>query len=582
MTAFIRNFPRAAQVLAVLWSYFLIPYLMPSRRAGISWPVRTRLALERLGGTWVKLGQALSLRFDLLPAAFCYEFFKLLNEVPPFGYAQVREIVKRELGDYPEALFTHFEPTPFASASVGQVHRATLPTGEQVAVKVQRPGIRQSMRTDIDLMYALTGILDRTRLFLYTPSREVIDEFARWAVDELNYTTEARHASILYQNSQGDALERIPKVYWKYSSMRVLTTELLEGVPLFKILQAVWDDDAAYLNDLEARGYDLQRISQHIDWNMLNQIYVNGYFHADIHPANIIVLPGNAIGYVDFGIVGVLTDDVRESLVQYTWHFYQGNIDRAVAQLTRWMRPSSRTNMEAALRDFTNLHNDYLLALQDPGSGRSTDSAATFAVNILLIIRRNGMTVVPGVLAYVRTIVTADTLRAELAPGLTFLPKVELFFARLISQQTREWFDPRKLVSGGFDISYRARRLIGLIEDQQGTIEQLAGIFASTSQGARTAARRLRFIAILALFASLALMFVRSSPDLLSGRMLTNLSVDWFTVSILAVVVFLVVTVLMESRQVDEDTSRSSEPQKVPDSQWREPDYSPAPVSSKQ
>src|SRR4051812_39030689 len=158
---------------------------------------------------------------------------------------------------------------------------------------------------------------------------------------------------------------------------------------------------------------------------MLNQIYVNVYFHADIHPANIIILPGNAIGYVDFGIVGVLTDDVRESLIQYTWHFYRGNTERAVAQLSRWMQPSSRTNMEAALRDLTHLHQDYLLTLnQAPGCypngqtfDRSSFSAANFAVDILIIIRRHGMIVSPGLLAYVRTVVTADTLRAELAPG---------------------------------------------------------------------------------------------------------------------------------------------------------------------
>jgi ubiquinone biosynthesis protein len=568
--ALVRNFPRAIQVLAVLWSYFLIPYLMPSRRGNISWAVRTRLALERLGGTWVKLGQGLSLRFDLLPASFCYEFFKLLNEVPPFEYTQVRELIKRELGDYPETLFVDFEPEPFASASVGQVHRATLPTGERVAVKVQRPGIRKSMRTDIELMYALTAILDRTRLFLYTPSREVIDEFARWAVDELDYTVEGRHAAILFQNSQGDSLERIPEVYWKYSSPRVLTTELLEGVPLFKIVQAIWNDNSAYLSDLTARGYNLQRISEHIDWNMLNQIYVNGYFHADIHPANIIVLPGNMIGYVDFGIVGVLTDDIRESLVQYTWHFYQGNTERAVAQLARWMQPSSRTNMEAALRDLSNLHDDFRLTLRDPEGRRSSDSAATFAVNMLVVLRRHGITVSPGVLAYVRTIVTADTLRAELAPSSDFLSKVEVFFARLISQQAREWFDPRKLVAGAFDYGYRARRVLSLVENQQGTIESLAGIFTSASLGARTAARRLKFVAVLALIASVVLMFVRTSPDLSRGRVLTDFTIDWFSVSILFVVGVLVVTVLMESREVEEDTSRSPGAHTT-DQQWREP-----------
>ena len=122
-------------------------------------------------------------------------------------------------------------------------------------------------------------------------------------------------------------------------------------------------------------------------------------------------------------------------------------------------------------------------------AGVRANSAANFAVNVLLIIRRHGMAVSPGVLAYVRTVVTADTLRSELAPGADFLSQVELFFARLISQQTRSWFDPRKIVLGGFDYGYRARRLLSLVEAEQGTIETLAGIFTSTSQGARVAAR---------------------------------------------------------------------------------------------
>src|SRR5213595_1211620 len=136
----LRRFARGWQVLAVLLRWFVLPAL-PFRRPARPGAERTRAALEELGGAWVKLGQMLSMRFDLLPAAYCEELLKLLNAVPPFPYADVADIVRQELGDKPEAVFGSFEQVPFASASIGQVHRATLRTGERVAVKVQRPRI---------------------------------------------------------------------------------------------------------------------------------------------------------------------------------------------------------------------------------------------------------------------------------------------------------------------------------------------------------------------------------------------------------------------------------------------------------
>jgi len=572
MRALFRNFPRAAQVLGVLWSFFLVPYLIPSRRKNVTWAVQTRRAVEQLGGAWIKLGQGMALRFDLLPASFCYELFKLLNEVPPFPYSQVREIIKRELGDYPEAVYLEFEPEPFASASIGQVHRAVLPNGAKVAVKVQRPGIRKMLRTDIDLMYTLTGILDRTRLFRFTPSREVIDEFARWAIDELDYTVEARHASVLHQNSQGDRLERIPYIYWRYTSPRVLTMEFLDGIPLSNIMHAIWNEDHDYLNALEADGYDLTHIARHIDWNMLNQMYINGYFHADIHPANLLVLPGNVIGYVDFGIVGVLTDDTRESLIQYTWYFYQGRADRAVEQLARWMKPSHRTNMDEALRDLTRVHEEFRSSLDDPADKPARDTASTFAVNVLIIIRRHGLAVSPGVLAYVRTVVTADTLRLELTPNYDFLQQVEFFFSRLISQQAREWMDPRKIITGVFDYGFRARQILGLVESQSSTLEGLSEVFLSTRRGAQTAARRIRMVAVIALVAAGVALFLRASPGLMAGRIFTELTFDWFTIGILVILAILAITIFTQSRKISKEEEGGTQVQAALQRRWEEPE----------
>ena len=251
-----------------------------------------RLAFERLGGAWIKLGQMLALRFDLLPAAYCDELFKLLNQVAPFPYAEVREIVRQELGGEPEAVFRSFATESFAAASIGQVHRAVLHNGDAVAVKVQRPGIRETLQADIDLMYAMTWLLDWTHLFGATRSREVIDEFARWTADELDYLVEARQAVLLWEHARGDRHERIARVYRDYTTSRVLTTELIEGIPLIEIMVADREGDREYLDALEARGHDLDRIVRHLDWNMLNQVFVFGYFHADLHPANLFVLPG--------------------------------------------------------------------------------------------------------------------------------------------------------------------------------------------------------------------------------------------------------------------------------------------------
>ena len=174
MMTLLRHPGRLWRVLAVFSRYFILPKL-PFRAPPEPGAVRMRLAIEELGGAWVKLGQMLALRYDLLPAAYCDELFGLLNQVAPFGYDEVRAIIRQELGAEPEVVFATFEPTAFASASIGQVHRATLRSGDHVAVKVQRPRIREILQSDIQLMYGVTWLLDWTRLFGATNSREELN-----------------------------------------------------------------------------------------------------------------------------------------------------------------------------------------------------------------------------------------------------------------------------------------------------------------------------------------------------------------------------------------------------------------------
>ena len=369
MTLF-RHPGRLWRVLVVFSRYFILPKL-PFRSPPEPGAVRMRLAIEELGGAWVKLGQMLAMRFDLLPPAYCSELLKLLGQVRPFSYDEVRSIVTAELGAPPEEVFASFEQRSFAAASIGQVHRAVLPTGERVAVKVQRPGIRADFRSDIGLMYAVSGIIDRSRLFGGTKSRQVIDEFARWTADELDYLVEARQAALLHEHAVGERLERIARVYRDYTTSRVLTSELIEGISLYEVMIASRNKDADYLASLRARGYDPDKIVRNLDWNMLNQVFVHGYFHADLHPANLFVLQGNAIGYVDYGIVGSLPDDTRDSLTHYSWLLFHGDVDAAVTELMRWL--SSDVHHGSRGRAHVPRQRASCIRLRD-GRGRHRDS----------------------------------------------------------------------------------------------------------------------------------------------------------------------------------------------------------------
>src|SRR3954469_5936934 len=411
MRTLLRHPRRLGHVLAVFFRLLIAPALGLPGADGRPGPVRLRVALEQLGGAWVKLGQMLALRYDLLPVAYCDELFGLLNKVAPFSYDEVRAIIRQELGAEPEIVFASFDPTSFASASIGQVHRATLRNGDRVAVKVQRPRIREILQADIQLMYGVTWLLDWTRLFGGTRSREVIDEFAQWTADEVDYLVEARQAVLMHDHVKGDRFEHIARVYRDYTTSRVLTTELLEGIPLIEVMIARRDGDRSYLDALAAAGHDLDRIVRHLDWNMLNQVFVFGYFHADLHPANIFLLPGDAIGYVDFGIVGQLPNRVRESLTRYSWLLFRGEVEAAVSELMQWLAPTPSTDTAAARWRLIRVHQAFLYDTTGDPTRVPTDAPgplvasrenpySRLAVEILETVREHRLSMSPSIVGY--------------------------------------------------------------------------------------------------------------------------------------------------------------------------------------
>ncbi|OIP71733.1 MAG: hypothetical protein COT11_04205 [Candidatus Infernicultor aquiphilus] len=275
--------------------------LKPSKIAQLPLPIKVRLALEELGPTFVKLGQILSTRPDLIPPDYIEELQKLQDKVPPFAYDQVEQIIKRELGADISKIFKSFEQKAFAAASLGQVHQAILEDGDKAVVKVQRPDIEKTIETDLDILFHIARLTEKhiPASRLYDPVG-IVEEFAKAIRLELDYGTEGRNAERFRKNFEDDETIYTPKIYWKFSSKRILTMELIQGIKINSI------------EELDKAGYDRKKIAENGAKAFMKQILIDGFFHADPHPGNMLVMKDEIIGFMDFGMMGRLDEEIKE------------------------------------------------------------------------------------------------------------------------------------------------------------------------------------------------------------------------------------------------------------------------------
>src|SRR5271165_2846687 len=426
-------------------------------------------ALEEMGGAWIKLGQALALRYDLLPAAYCLELFRLLNKVKPISYQAIRQVIYGELGAYPEGLFQSFEQQPFACASIAQVHRGRLRSGEQVAIKVQRPNVRQEIRADIVIMYLIAWSSDVFGLFGAAHLCEIIDEFARWTAQELDFRVEAQHAEKLRHNQGNDGLEQNARAFGEYSGERVLTTEFVEGILLVDLLKALRE---GRYSSPGAPPYDPEAIAQHINWNLLNQIYLFGYFHADLHPANIVVLPFNQIGYVDFGITGQLSDELRESFLYYGWNLYRGDAEKAADEFLRWVTPSQTADVGSARADLIGIISRYLESLAQVSRANETVGAQSCELEALAMIRKHQMSVSPSVVLTLKALVTSNEVIWQLSPTYNLRTNQIRFLSRMIKRWACEAISPAEILPEVFEYAHGIRRTVQAVQEAVDKLQQ--------------------------------------------------------------------------------------------------------------
>jgi ubiquinone biosynthesis protein len=307
------------------------------------------MVMEELGPTFVKLGQILSTRPDLISVEFIQELSKLQDNVPPFPYTEARQIIESELGRPLEDIFQHFEDTPLAAASIGQVHRAQLKDGEEVVIKVQRPGIRKTIEVDLEIMLHLASLMERhlEELQVHRPVR-IVQEFARTLGKEIDYTIEASHIERFARQSMDDPTVYIPKVFRDTTTERVLTMEYIDGIKVSEIDRIEREELDRKI--ITTRGADL----------ILRQIFDHGFFHADPHPGNIFVLPDNVICLIDFGMMGYIDRQTREAFADFVYTVIHHDESRATQILLKLIEYDEKPDVRALEKDLTDFIGQYL------------------------------------------------------------------------------------------------------------------------------------------------------------------------------------------------------------------------------
>lgn len=388
-----------------------------------SLPVRLKKVLETLGGTFIKLGQMLSLRYDLLPKEYCDEFAKLQDDVKPMPFRVVKLIIEAELNKSLTRVFKEFDPKPIASASIGQVHKAKLRSGELVAVKVQRPGLYDLFTADTRLLHYLAKLIEKR----YPEAKEydlstIINEFESYSKKELDYMLEARNIEIFYNNFKNDNNVSIPRVFWEHTTRRVITMTYIHGVKI---------SDVA---NFDAYHSSMKSTANNVFNAMLDQIFDYRVFHADPHPGNILLLGHNKIAFLDFGIVGRITPDMVDSMEDILIGLLSMDLDSIVSAFQRMgISDPAAFNAKQFKEDLVDKFAEYYDATNQQ------INFASFFSNAFDMARKYKVKLPINFILLAKSIITLQGFGAKYVPDFNFTaymrPRIEQMMKERISPE---------------------------------------------------------------------------------------------------------------------------------------------------
>jgi ubiquinone biosynthesis protein len=399
---------------------------MPKELERLSQQQRLRLAMEELGPTFIKLGQLLSTRPDVLGKEYILEFSKLQDKVPAVSLDEIKAQILRELGSPAEEIFAKFSSQPIAAASIAQVHRGRLKSGEEVVFKVRRPGIAKIVETDIDVLTGLAYLIEQhvPTIALYDPIG-LVKEFRRNIMRELDFNREGRTVDRFAVNFTGSTTVYTPKIFWEFSGEIVLTMEYVPGIKISELEQ------------LTAQGYDLKEIARRGADAFLKQVLDFGLFHADPHPGNVFILPDQVICMLDYGMVGRLGQDLKNQLIDLLQALLERDVDRIISQLLYSGELSDNTNLKNLKRDLHDFIEDYYdIVLQDIKVGRLLSE-------FIEILTHHRIHFPADFMLLAKALVIMEGVGRQLDPDFNMLSHMHPYINKLV----RERFGPKNVAT---------------------------------------------------------------------------------------------------------------------------------------
>ncbi|PID71416.1 MAG: ABC transporter [Desulfobulbus propionicus] len=382
--------------------------------ARLSRAERLRLVFEELGPTFIKLGQLLSTRPDIIPPDYLEELAKLQDKISPFSYADVCTIFEEDMGRRPETLFRHFDEQPLAAASIGQVHCAVLAGGEEVVVKVQRPKIENIIAVDLEILAHIAGLMEQylEEVRGHRPTA-IVHEFARSLSREIDFSIELSNIQRFDMQFQGNNSIYVPKVYPQLSTERLLVMEFIDGVKCSDI------------EKLKNNGADLPRLAEHGALLMMEQIFTHGFFHADPHPGNILILPDDTICFIDFGQMGRLSIKDREDFTNLVMSLVAGDERKVTNSLLHVTIQHGELELAALTGDLGDLMDMYLY------KPLGELEAAKILQDILHLVSRHKLAIKPSLYMMMKALATVEGVGLMLDPNLQLIELAKPFMRKV-------------------------------------------------------------------------------------------------------------------------------------------------------
>ncbi len=381
-------------------------------------PVRIRKMLEELGPTFIKFGQMLSIRPDLIPLELCKELEKLQDKVPPFSYEKVEKQIFDEFKKPVDEIFNTFSSSPVAAASLAQVHLAELKTKEKVVVKVQRPGLKKIITADLNILSVLAQLMEKhieeTRLYNLP---EIVNEFKKALLKEIDFNTEARNIDKFRRNFKSDDNVYILKVYHNLSTKKVLTMEQIEGIKVSRV------------EEIEKAGLDRKQIAINGMDAVLKQIFTNGFFHADPHPGNIFVLKDRRIAFMDFGMVGRIDEETKIQLSNILTAVIRQDIPSIIDSFISMGTIDEEVSFKKLSLDLTDLVESYY---EIPLKELKMDKVLP---DVLNVISQNKIKIPPDLFLLSRALITIEGVGKKLYPDFDAVTRTKPFVIKLIRQK---------------------------------------------------------------------------------------------------------------------------------------------------